>query len=218
LCKTTKPLDLALGYREHLGLNLIYLADLDAIQINRPQHDVYKSLISAGFHLMIDAGLADITNGELIFGRYQVKAPELSIIVGLESVCGPNCLATLITRFGSDNVIFSVDMFGGEPMIPRGRWPDPHFASVVQAAYEVGTRRFILLELSRVGMESGLPMLAECEEMRKTYPGIEIIPGGGVRRPEDIRQAAKHGANGILLATALHKGEINKELIAEFAV
>jgi phosphoribosylformimino-5-aminoimidazole carboxamide ribotide isomerase len=213
LAKTNKPLDLARGYRDQLGLNQLYVADLNAIQFGRPQLDVYKQLQNDGFELFIDAGLSDVENAEAIFGKFSIGAESLSIIVGLESVCGPNCLATIISRFGAENIIFSVDMFGGEPMVPRGRWSVSDFHNVVEAAYVVGARRFILLELSRVGTESGLPMMAECAQLREKHPEIELILGGGVRHVNDIRQAAGHGADGVLIATALHKGEITRKEI-----
>jgi phosphoribosylformimino-5-aminoimidazole carboxamide ribotide isomerase len=43
---------------------------------------------------------------------------------------------------------------------------------------------------------------------RAAFPRLRLIAGGGVRDPEDLRRLAAAGADGVLLATALHRGWI----------
>ena len=46
--------------RDSLGLQTLYLADLDAIGGRPPCLDIYREIIASGFHLWIDAGVRDV--------------------------------------------------------------------------------------------------------------------------------------------------------------
>ena len=60
LTSSTRPLDVARGFREHLRLDELYLADLDAIAGKRAAVDVCAALLSDGFRLWVDAGVNDM--------------------------------------------------------------------------------------------------------------------------------------------------------------
>ena len=53
------PERLARALRDGLGLDALYLADLDAIQGGRPGTAIYRQLDSLGLDLWIDAGLRE---------------------------------------------------------------------------------------------------------------------------------------------------------------
>jgi uncharacterized protein related to proFAR isomerase len=47
-------------------------------------------------------------------------------------------------------------------------------------------------------------------ELRAALPGVELIAGGGVRDQTDLDRLAVAGADGALVATALHRGAIGR--------
>ena len=46
------------------------------------------------------------------------------------------------------------------------------------------------------------------QELREALPGVDLIAGGGVRDRADLDRLAAAGANGSLVATAVHRGAI----------
>ena len=56
---SSDPIAIARAYRDVLGLNELYLADLDAIAGKRPDGRLYADLGEQGLSLWIDAGIKD---------------------------------------------------------------------------------------------------------------------------------------------------------------
>ena len=57
LVDSADPLEIADAFVSQLGLDRIYLADLDAIEDNQPAWNTIEQLARAGHRLMVDAGL-----------------------------------------------------------------------------------------------------------------------------------------------------------------
>ena len=71
-----------------------------------------------------------------------------------------------------------------------------------------GVRSLILLDLAGVGEGRGVPTLDLCRTIRALAPDLEIITGGGVRNNADLEALATAGADGVLIASALHNGTL----------
>jgi len=81
LCTSTKPLDVALAFKK-LGFRELYVADLDAIMIGRPNFSVLKQIaVNTGLSLMVDAGIADIEGAEKLLNNNVSK-----VIIGTETL------------------------------------------------------------------------------------------------------------------------------------
>src|SRR5689334_16113818 len=76
LVQSSEPLAVARAFREQLGLNRLYLADLDAIVHQQPNREAYRALAAEDFRFLIDAGLRDPEAAEVVFadGAAQVVA------------------------------------------------------------------------------------------------------------------------------------------------
>src|ERR1017187_2079649 len=59
---TSDPLELARALHDVLGLRTLYLADIDAIAGGVPDVAFFQQVISIGFHLIVDAGLRDLSS------------------------------------------------------------------------------------------------------------------------------------------------------------
>ena len=77
----------------------------------------------------------------------------------------------------------------------------------LEALAAEGVTDVILLALTHVGTGAG-PDIGTLRAARAAFPLLRLIAGGGVRDAEDLRRLAAAGADGVLLATALHRGWI----------
>ena len=82
----------------------------------------------------------------------------------------------------------------------RGRSP----LAALEPIADEGVTDVILLALTQVGTGAG-PDIATLRAARAAFPRLRLIAGGGVRDAEDLRRLAASGADGVLLATALHR-------------
>jgi phosphoribosylformimino-5-aminoimidazole carboxamide ribotide isomerase len=74
---------------------------------------------------------------------------------------------------------------------------------------DAGVETVIVLDLARVGGSRGVDD-AMLSDMRAALPGVDLIAGGGVRDQSDLDRLAAAGANGALVATAVHRGVIKR--------
>ena len=94
---SSDPIAIARAYRDVLGLNELYLADLDAIAGKRPHRLSTASLRAEGLNLWIDAGIKDV----LMTSSFMSELDDATLVAGLETVRGPKALEAIIDRVGS---------------------------------------------------------------------------------------------------------------------
>lgn len=206
------PLTVAQVIRSRFGLDEFYLADLDAIQQRRPAFDLYTQWTRDGFRLWIDAGLR--TWRDAAFARL-LATEDVHLIVGLESVEGPDELREMIARCGAERLVFSLDLQSGRPLGPIERWPTDAPRQIAEHAItNIGVRRLIVLDLANVGVGAGVSTGDLCVDLKQAHPHLELTTGGGVRGPDDLRRLLAHGVDRILVASALHDGRLTRADIA----
>ncbi len=214
LCPDSRPLTLAETYRRALGLQQLYLADLDAIAGGEPDWDLYGRLLHAGVQLWVDAGVADLRRAEAL-AQLAVGPVRLhGVILGLESLPDPRLLRAALDAIGPQRLVFSLDLRAGVPItrVPRWRALSPQVLLPEIAA--CGVRRWIVLDLADVGMGSGVGTLPLCRQLRAALPDAHITTGGGVRGPDDLRLLQREGIDAALVASALHDGRIGPHELA----
>jgi uncharacterized protein related to proFAR isomerase len=81
-------------------------------------------------------------------------------------------------------------------------------------AWAAGIRTFIVLDLARVGSGGGV-QTGTAMKLRASLSKAEIIVGGGVRDAADVRELARMGFGGVLVATALHTGVITSTRVSD---
>ena len=209
LTPSARPLDVARAFRDRLSLTTLYLADLDGIQRQRPNADVYRQLVDDGFELWIDAGVRCLGDTTRL-----LDAGAAKVIVGLETIPEAQFLATLVAEFGASRITFSLDLQAGVPKLSHSHWPDASPLGIAQNVIQLGVTQLIVLDLASVGEERGPSTLALCEALRRFAPEVHLVTGGGVRNTDDLRSLQTAGIDGVLLATALHNGVIGPTELA----
>jgi phosphoribosylformimino-5-aminoimidazole carboxamide ribotide isomerase len=203
LTDSTDPHAIADAFRRHLGLTELYLADLDAIAAQPPALALYRALREDGFRLWIDAGVRDRHGAEL------VAATGAGIVVGLETVAGPDALREILVSTG--DVVFSLDLRNGVPLGDRTAWHNADATAIAESVIRLGVRRLLILDLVRVGVGSGTGTEELCAALRRAHPAVEVWCGGGVRHATDLLRLSDLGIAAVLVASALHDGRLTRE-------
>lgn len=216
LVNSCSPLPVARAFREHFGLQTLYIADLDAILHGRPNLEIYRELAADGFSLLADAGTRDVQTA-----RTLLEFGAQSIIAGLESIPSGRVLQELIAEFGSDKIIFSLDLKRGQPLSNSPVWHGKGALEIGQQALDCGVRRLIVLDLAQVGIGEGVSTSPLCSDIRQAadkagISTIELITGGGIRDIQDLHSLALSEIDGVLVASALHNGQLNRLDLAKF--
>jgi phosphoribosylformimino-5-aminoimidazole carboxamide ribotide isomerase len=199
------PIRVALAFRERFGLNELYIADLDAIAGKPPSLSLFTELQHLGFRLWVDAGVSDAASAQSL-----ITAGIDTVVVGLETVAGPQVLAALCNDHAG-RIVFSLDLRQGVPLGDITAWKSTNARAIADQAVQLGVRRILLLDLARVGMSTGTGTDLLAQELIAAYPDLEIAVGGGVRDAADLRRLKAMGVQAVLVASALHDGRIGPD-------
>jgi phosphoribosylformimino-5-aminoimidazole carboxamide ribotide isomerase len=122
---------------------------------------------------------------------------------------GPELLEELLSIVGAQRLIFSLDLKGGAPLTQPGTFEGLSPFQIATLALRLGVRRMIVLDLASVGVGQGVPTSPLCRALRSLDSNLEIIAGGGVRGPDDLRMLEATGCSAALVASALHNGALD---------
>ena len=167
-----------------LDTNIIYLADLDAINKQGNHHKLIADLCRRfpKIEFWLDAGVGNYA--EFI----SLKLPQ-SVL----RVVGTETLKEDLHRFAGKRYILSLDfknrqLIGHNVLTQIQYWPP----------------RIIALCLDRIGSHSGMD-IACLKQLRSCYQG-KIYAGGGIRNQDDLNTLSEMGICGALTANAIYNG------------
>ncbi|GAB4150662.1 MAG: HisA/HisF family protein [Planctomycetaceae bacterium] len=197
---------IARAFRSQFDISELYVADLDGIQRDQPNLNVYRELQQDDFTILLDAGLREMSRAREFF-----EAGADSIICGLETCSGSEQVTKLVEQFGSERVIFSLDLKLGRPLADVKIWNTDDPFRIAKTVIESGIRRMIVLDLAAVGVGGGVEQLRLCERLLEANSDLELITGGGVRDVADLKTLKAKGIGGVLIASAFHSGSITPD-------
>ena len=112
LCSGNDPVDAALAFRDVLGLESLYVADLDAIELEQPNLTSLHRLARLGLDLWVDLGLRRLSQL-----RDLPPSDSLRTILATETLPGMGLVQETIRHLGWEP--------RGAGTRPQGRPPDP---------------------------------------------------------------------------------------------
>jgi HisA/HisF family protein len=201
------PPSLARAFRSELGLDELYVADLDAIS-GEGAHGASIGALAHEARVMVDAGANEPERARALLGL-----GAHHVVVGTETLTGPDALDRLLAELPEGAVVLSVDLHDGRALSPHPKLVGLPALDAVARLYRTGLREVIVLDLARVGSGAG-PDLGLIAELHAAFPDLVLLAGGGVRDGEDLRALRDAGAAGALVATALHRGVIGRRELA----
>jgi HisA/HisF family protein len=202
------PISLARAFRSELGLDELYVADLDAIS-GEGGHDSTIGALAHEARVMVDAGVGEPGRARALLGLGAHR-----VIVGTETLTGPDALDHLLAELPEGALVVSADLRHGRALSPHAQLAGLPALDAVARLHRPGLREAIVLDLARVGSGVG-PDVRLIAEIHAAFPDLELLAGGGVRDVEDLRALGDAGAAGALVATALHGGVIGPRELAE---
>lgn len=206
LTPSCAPSVLLRAFVEQFGFTSCYLADLDAIQQQQLNRCTVAELTRSGVELMVDRGV-----------RCAADVQELldlgvnRVVVALETLTSGDVAANLLSEFGSEALVLSLDLKSGRALTNNGPWQNQSPQTIAEELIGIGFRNMIVLDLAAVGMNQGTPTLQLCERIRDHFPAVSVITGGGVRSTDDLWQLHRAGIDGALVASALHDGRLTSD-------
>jgi phosphoribosylformimino-5-aminoimidazole carboxamide ribotide isomerase len=204
LCRGSAPLDVARAFRDRLGLDELYVADLDGIT-GSPGGRPCEPLLADGFRVWLDAG---IRHG----GEARDLPAGVALAAGLETLAGPAALAEALRH--RPDLVLSIDLRDGGLLAGGPGWHPPTPRAVAARAVALGVRRLLVLDLARVGVGAGTGTAELCAALGADHPGVEVWAGGGVRGVGDLLALKEAGASAVLVASALHDGRLGRAELA----
>lgn len=197
LFEGSDPLSAARALLAHCATRQLYVADLDALTGGAPQTGVLRALLQAlpALELWLDAGFADAAAAQALRAELGPGAARVQPVFASESLRSAEALRACFPDRASG--VLSLDRRGDQRLDAAGAWDTP----------ALWPARVIVMTLERVGANAG-PDLATLQALRDRSPATRFFGAGGVRDAADLAAAAAAGAEGWLVASALHDGRL----------
>lgn len=187
------PLAVLNGFLSLFPFDIVYIADLNAICNKGSNQTLIQSILLKypDIRFWVDDGKC--------INNIDQPLPNWIPVIGSES---QNSIKSH-TMASNNDYVLSLDFFpekgyqGPKWLLENSKqWPD----------------HVIIMTLANVGNNKG-PDFKLLETFNKHYPETIFIAAGGIRNEQDLEQLSNLGIKHALLASALHRGVIKKEII-----
>lgn len=195
LTSSDDPIEVIMDMVAYHPFSIIYIADLDAILDGKIDHTLYSKISQAhpDITFWLDAGVRTEISWQKI-SNYS----NISVVIGSETLVDISWINSSEVR---EKSILSLDFKQGDFLGDTQLLAQP----------DSWPKRVIAMNLDCIGSPSGpdLTLLAEL----KRNSNSEIIAAGGVRTEQDLIILQQQGVERVLIASALHDGRINKDVL-----
>ncbi len=191
LCDSSNPIDIVKKYKEN-GAEKVYIADLNAIMKNGNNFNIIKDI---DLYKIVDAGVGNKKDMEYIKNLNICD----KLIIGTETLDD-------LTILNNKDIILSLDFKNGKLL-------NYELKEILERVNN--HIPLIILDISSVGTQRGINKNLIKNIIDKTNNPIYI--GGGIKNETDLKDAHDLGVNGVLVATAIHRGILNlKDIIEKY--
>lgn len=129
-------------------------------------------------------------------------------VVGTVAVKDPSLLARMLAEAGPERLAVALDARGLEVVVAGWQEATPLSAlDLLRAWAAMGVRTVIYTDVRRDGTLRGLD-LEVVARVREAWPH-QLIAGGGIAGPEDLKALEALGVEGALVGKALYEGRVH---------
>ena len=196
LCKSSSIESVIDSFLSIHPFKTIYIADLNAITHTGNSYQLINNMINKYKHIEFW-----VDNGKRIQNVADLTEINFKPVIGSEYQNITNF--ETYKRYLKDTIL-SLDFFpdkgytGPETLLKNASlWP----------------QNIIIMTLDKVGKNAG-PDIERLKHYCQKYPEKNFIAAGGVRNETDLLSLRKIGIKHVLIASALHSGVINAEIIS----
>jgi phosphoribosylformimino-5-aminoimidazole carboxamide ribotide isomerase len=190
LCPDAAPQTLLERLESSSAIRTVYIADLDALSQHPPQYALITELARAhpDLRFWVDAGFSDVDSLAAL-----PLLHNLAPVIGSETWCDTAPDSALLARcVPSFDYRDATPAGAGRMTLVDDHPPDMHA---------------IVMCLNRIGQPDG-PDFTRLAEARSHHPRVGWFLAGGIRHQADLQKAQACGARGVLVASAIHRGDI----------
>lgn len=203
LCVSSNPYHVIDSILTLASFKTIYIADLDCIENQQLDRLFWPTLCQQFHHIEFWIDLGSICNE---WPNFMHASKNARPIIGSESFKSMRDINSAINLLKGFNPLVSIDLKNNRILGPK------NFS--LQSLNHVND--LITLSIDHVGSELGLNLNA-INHIRETYNlNTSMHYGGGIRNTKDIQKLDELSIDGVLVASALHNGNITKKELESF--
>ena len=203
------PVEIAKKW-EDAGADMLHLVDLDAtLELGENYEMVKKICDNISIPVQVAGGLRDIKKISAVLSFAQ-RAVIGTIAMELKESAQEQILSNLVSQFGRDRLVVSIDHLDGE-IVTHG-WQRNTGTKLLETTNEFvrhGFSEFLTTNVSKDGTLYG-PDISSLENVCK-IGGTNVIASGGISKLDDIEHVKKCNPYGVILGKALYEGLISIE-------
>jgi phosphoribosylformimino-5-aminoimidazole carboxamide ribotide isomerase len=203
------PVEIAKKW-EDAGADMLHLVDLDAtLELGENYGMIKKICDSISIPVQVAGGLRDIKKISAVLDFAQ-RAVIGTIAMELKQSDQEQILSNLVSQFGRDRLVVSIDHVDGE-IVTHG-WQKNTGIKLLETTHEFvqhGYSEFLTTNVSKDGTLDG-PDIQSLENVCK-IGGTNVIASGGISKLDDVESVRKCNPYGVILGKALYEGLISIE-------
>ena len=206
---SNNPIEIAKKW-ENAGADMIHVVDLDATLGTGENFEIIKKICdSISIPVQVAGGLRDIKKISAVLGFAQ-RAVIGTIAMQLKESDQEQILSNLISQFGRDRLVVSIDHVEGE-IVTHG-WQRNTGIKLLDATKEFvryGFSEFLTTNVSKDGTLEG-PDITSLKNICQ-IGGVNVIASGGISKIADIQKVRESNPYGVILGKALYEGLVSIE-------
>ncbi|OGJ49145.1 1-(5-phosphoribosyl)-5-[(5-phosphoribosylamino)methylideneamino]imidazole-4-carboxamide isomerase, partial [Candidatus Peregrinibacteria bacterium RIFOXYB12_FULL_41_12] len=196
------PISVAKQFEEE-GAKFLHVIDLDGAKKGETVNleTILAIAKNTNLELQVGGGIRTFESAETLLNNGVAK-----VIIGTSALEDKRLLKRLITTFGENRIIVSIDVRKGK-IATRG-WlneSDMGLKVFLESVKEAGVKTIIVTDIEKDGMMNG-PNFAMINEFSGN--GLNVIVAGGVSSQKDIALLRKNNLAGIIIGKALYEGTV----------
>ncbi len=197
------PIKVAQQFKNE-GVKLLHIIDLEGAKIGEPKNikTILEIFKKTGLDIQTGGGIRSFKDAEKILNKGIKK-----IILSTSALKNNNLIKKLITKFGAERIIVSLDIKDGKIMV-KG-WTEKSktkLLEILKKLKEIGVKTIIFTDISSDGMLKGINKNLIKKILIKDF---RVIIAGGVTNIKDLEELKKLKVYGCIIGKALYEGKIN---------